>query len=118
MGALTRDKGTGVLFLSLFVLIVHIPCYIDFPNLYVVERRMFIDFHQRLQVAQNSGKRGIREQRFHISLRVTITLGSVSFVHGLSHSLSILRGESNLPSVYVFLEVLQVFFCHLSKILG
>ena len=82
-------------------------CYIHFQNPYVAEPCRLVDFYQCLE--RNSGKRGIRIQRLHISLRVTITLGSIGLVRDLPHSLSILRGESNLPSVNILLEVLHVF---------
>lgn len=56
-----------------------------------------------------SGKRSVREQRLHISLRVTITLGSVGLIRDLSNSLSVLWGQINLSGTHIFLEVLQSF---------
>ena len=68
-----------------------------------------IKFHQYL--IQSSGKRGIRKQRAHVSIRVAITLSSVGLVCDLPHSLNVLGGEPNLPSVHILLEILQNFCC-------
>jgi hypothetical protein len=53
----------------------------------------------------------------HKSLGVTITLGSVGLICDLSNSLNILRGEPDIPSIHILLEVLSNFAV-LAKILG
>jgi hypothetical protein len=55
---------------------------------------------------RSSGKRGVREQRLLISLRVTITLGSIGPICDFSDSLDILWGEPDLPSFHILFEIL------------
>jgi hypothetical protein len=59
---------------------------------------------------RSSGKRGVCVQRLHESLRVTITLGSIGLVRDLSNGSDILRGELDLPSIYILLEVLPYIY--------
>ena len=60
-----------------------------------------------LYLIQSLGKRSIREQIFHVDLRVTVALSGVGLVRNLSYSLGILRGKPNIPTVHILFEVLR-----------
>ena len=65
---------------------------------------MFIDYQEHL--IRSSGKRGVREQRIHITLGVAITLSSIGLIRNFSDSLDVLWRESDLPSFNILFEVL------------
>jgi hypothetical protein len=66
-------------------------------------------YTHRVSLRPDSKKEDICEQRFHVILRVTITLGNIGLIRDLSNGLDILLEERNLPTIRILLEVLQDF---------